>query len=55
MIRCSHLAVENVRASLALINRIGDVRVIIKVLGVSGTIKAARRKFFGEKTLEDYT
>ena len=55
LIRCNHLAVENVRAALSLIQRIGDVRVIIEVSGVSGTIKAARTKFFGEKTLEDFT
>lgn len=55
LIRCSHLSVEEVRAALALIQRIGDIRVVIKVLGISGTIKAARGKFFGEKTLEDFS
>jgi len=51
LIRCAHTAVEQVRAALALVNRIGDQRVIIKVIGVSGTIKAARKKYFGEKDL----
>jgi len=55
LIRCDHTQVEQVRASLALIQRIGDVRVIINVLGVSGTIKAARKKFFNDVDLKDFT
>lgn len=54
LLRCSHLYVEHLRASLALIQRIGDSRVIIRTLGVSGTIKAARTKFFGEKDLASF-
>ena len=54
LIRCSPTAVENVRAALALIQRIGDGRVIVKVLGVSGTVKGARVKFFGETTLKTF-
>ena len=34
--------------------RVGDKRMIIYTLGVSGTMKAAKRKFFGERTLEDF-
>ena len=48
ILRCSHEDVENVRASLALVQRIGDNRIIIRVLGISGSIKAAKMKFFGE-------
>jgi ribonuclease P/MRP protein subunit POP5 len=55
LIRCSHISVEHVRASLALIERIGDVRVVFKILGVSGTIKAAKMKFFGETKLTEFT
>ena len=54
LIKCSHLHVEQIRASLALIQRIGDSRVLIKTLGVSGTIKAAQAKFFGEKDLASF-
>lgn len=54
LIRCTHTAVEHVRAALALVNRIGDQRVIVKVIGVSGTIKAARKKYFGEKDLASF-
>ena len=48
LIRCNHKQVEYVRVALALIDRIGDVQVIPFTLGVSGTMKAAKRKFFGE-------
>lgn len=51
LIRCSHVAVEHVRAALALVQRIEDVQIIIRVLGISGTIKGARKKFFGEVDL----
>ncbi len=54
LIRCDNKYVEYVRVSLALIERIGDKRVVVNTLGVSGTMKAARRKFFGERTLEDF-
>ena len=55
IIRCSHEKVEQVRAALALIERIGDVRIIVKVLGISGSIKAAQLKFFGESRLTEFT
>jgi len=55
LIRCSHIMVEQVRTALALIERIGDTRIIVNVLGVSGTMKAARKKFFGETDLKDFT
>ena len=54
LIRCSHLSVESVRAALALIERIGDVRVIVKVLGISGTMNAAKAKFFSETKLREF-
>jgi len=55
ILRCSHTSVEQVRAALALIDRIGDIRVIVKVLGVSGSIKATKMKFFGESRLTEFT
>lgn len=54
LVRCGHTAVEHVRAALALVSRIGDVPVTIKVIGISGTINAARKKYFGEKDLTSY-
>ncbi|MBN2203158.1 MAG: ribonuclease P protein component 2 [Candidatus Aenigmarchaeota archaeon] len=55
LIRCSHDSVEKIRASLALIQRIGDARVVFKVLGISGTMNAAKMKFFGETRLTEFT
>lgn len=54
IIKCNHISVEHVRASLSLIQRIGDSRAIVKVLGVSGTIKAAKKKFFDEVDLKSF-
>jgi ribonuclease P/MRP protein subunit POP5 len=54
ILRCSHDDVENVRSALTLIQRIGDVRVILRVLGISGSIKAAKMKFFGESRLNEF-
>lgn len=55
IIRCSHDNVEQVRTALSLIERIGDVRVVVKVLGISGSIKATKMKFFGETRLTEFT
>lgn len=55
MIRCSHKYLERIRAALSLIERVGDTRVIVKVLGVSGTIKAAKMKYFSETSLIEFT
>jgi ribonuclease P/MRP protein subunit POP5 len=54
ILRCSHEHVESVRAALALIERIGDTRVIFKVLGVSGSIKVTRMKFFEDTKLNEF-
>ncbi len=54
IIRCSHTAVEIVRTSLALINRIGDSKVAIRIYGVSGTLEGAKRKFINQPTLEEF-
>ena len=55
LLRCEHNSVEEIRAALALVQRIGDMPIVIKVLGISGTAKAARQKFFGERSLASYT
>jgi len=43
IIRCNHLSVPEIIASLGLINRLGDARISIKILKVSGTIKGCRK------------
>lgn len=55
LIRCAHDSVEQIRTSLALIQRIGDTRVVFKILGISGTMNAAKMKFFGETRLTEFT
>jgi len=42
IIRCNHLSVQNVIASLGLIDRLGDNRISFKILKVSGTIKSIK-------------
>lgn len=40
ILRCNHKSVQEVIASLGLINRFGDNRITFKILKVSGTIKS---------------
>ncbi len=54
VLKCVHTSVELVRASMILINRIGDVRISFRILGVSGTLKSAKRKFMDQRTLEEF-
>jgi len=54
LIRCIHTGTENVRAALSFVQKVGDQSVVIQVLGLSGTIKAAKQKFFGERSLEAF-
>jgi len=43
-IRCAPKYVDDVRTGMALVHQIGDSRVIIETLRVSGTIKSATEK-----------
>ena len=43
---CSHEAVEILRASISSIVKINEDKVAIHVIGVSGTLKSLRKKFF---------
>ena len=51
LVRCGNSCIERVRTALSLIVRIGDIPVCVRVLGVSGTVSAAQRKYFGERDL----
>ena len=44
IVRCSHTAVEMVRASVASITEINEKPAAIHVLGFSGTLRALRKK-----------
>ena len=44
VVRCFHTALERVRASIASITEIGGKPAVIHVMGVSGTLRALRKK-----------
>lgn len=54
VIRCRHDRTEHVRSSLALIKKIGNANAIIKVLGITGTIKSAKNKYLGYTDLKSF-
>ncbi|MBU5678288.1 MAG: ribonuclease P protein component 2 [Candidatus Aenigmarchaeota archaeon] len=54
VIKCRYDMTEFVRASLALINKIGNKDAIVKVLGITGTISSAKRKYLGFTELESF-
>lgn len=45
VLRVNHNFVEKFKAVLALIKEIGNKKVAIKILGVTGTIKSAKERF----------
>ncbi len=45
ILMCNHKSVQEVIASLGLIERLGDNRITFKILKVSGTIKSIKEKF----------
>ena len=55
MIKCRHDAVEKMRVILSLIQMVGEEKCVIKILGVTGTIKSAKNKYFSEKSLKNFT
>jgi len=54
VIRCRNDATEHVRAALSLITKIGEKNAIIKVLGITGTISSAKRKYLGFTDLSNF-
>jgi len=44
VIRCNNKSVQDVIAGLGLLTRLGDVRIVVKILRISGTIKGLKRK-----------
>ncbi len=43
-LKCGHLYVDKIKVALALISQIGDSKVIVQTMRVSGTIKSANKK-----------
>lgn len=46
MVKCNVKSVNEVKSILMLINRIGDSSIILNILGVTGTIDSAKKKYF---------
>lgn len=55
LIRCNHKKVEEVRLALGLIKNIKEEDVIVRSLGVSGTMKSAQKKYFGKREITDFS
>ncbi len=54
LLKCTHDAVEKVRVILSLIQMVGETRSIVKIMGVTGTIKSARTKYLSIKDLRSF-
>jgi ribonuclease P/MRP protein subunit POP5 len=44
VIKCNNLSVPQVVAGLGFISRLGESRIVVKILGISGTIKGLSSK-----------
>ena len=53
IIRCIRDRTEETRAALACITNIKDIRLSLRVLGISGTIKGATEKFIQKTVIKD--
>ena len=45
LFRCGHKQVDEVKAAISSVGKIGGRKASLRIFGVSGTIKAAKRKF----------
>lgn len=54
VIKCSHDSVEHVRAALSLIQVVGEAKCVIKIVGVTGTIKSAKAKYLAKDSLRSF-
>ncbi len=48
VMKCRHDYVEQVRSVLSLIQMVGETRAVVRIIGVTGTIKSAKTKYLGE-------
>jgi ribonuclease P/MRP protein subunit POP5 len=53
ILRCAREKTVETRAGLACINNIRGIRVSIRVLGISGTIKGATEKFIQQSLIKE--
>jgi RNase P/RNase MRP subunit POP5 len=49
VVRCGHRCVDEIKVALAGVQKIGAGGASLSVLGVSGTIRAAKRKFLSAR------
>ena len=54
VLKCAHDRVEHVRTALSVITMVSESRALVRVLGVTGTIKSARNKYLGMADLRSY-
>lgn len=52
IVRCRHDRVDEARAAMATVDRIDENRVAIRVLGVSGTVRGATKKFIEPRNVQ---
>ncbi len=52
IIRCGHLAVGAIRSYLSKVDNIHEKRAAVQVIGISGTIRALRRKLMMSSRLD---
>jgi ribonuclease P/MRP protein subunit POP5 len=55
LIKCTHDSVERIRGVLSLVRMSGETKTIVKILGVTGTIKSAKTKYLNIKDLRTFT
>ena len=55
VVRCAHDRVEETRAALACVDEVRDDPVGVRVVGVSGTLKAGRNRYGETPTAEETT
>ncbi|MFH0836608.1 MAG: Rpp14/Pop5 family protein [Candidatus Aenigmatarchaeota archaeon] len=55
VIKCRHDMIEQVRTSLSLITMVGESRAVVRIDGVTGTIKSARNKYLGMRDLRSFS
>jgi RNase P/RNase MRP subunit POP5 len=53
LLRCDHSQVGEIKALISGEEKVGTETMSLKVLGVSGTIKAAKRKFLASRGAKD--
>jgi len=54
VIKCAHDSVEHVRSAISMVQVIGEAKCIIKIIGVTGTIKSAKAKYLAQSDLKNF-